>query len=160
MPTPKETAESFCELNFHDDTLIDLRVLPQHREEGMKSVVEIQLHQYSQDKMRIIQFFGCTNLRVAMDFDVLADNLSPNTSSVDAHTDLNQMRNLIQSQEKDLDVNYRGSSRSPITTKLAELGELVFFRVQFFGGAIDVIARQYEIKTTSTQTDVKINFPK
>ena len=43
----------------------------------MQSVVEIQLLQYSEKKLCSIRFSGCTNLRVAMDFDVLAQNDHP-----------------------------------------------------------------------------------
>ena len=84
-----------------------------------------------------------------MDFDVLAGNLLPNTSRVDAHTDPALMRSLMESQEKDWDVNYAGSSTSPLTRKLAALSELVFFRVQFFGGALEVIARKYQVNSAA-----------
>jgi len=146
MPAPKAIAELFRQLDFHDDTLVDLRVLPaQHRGEG--SVVETHLRCGSGN--RSLQFFGCANMRVAMDFDVLTGNLPPNTSRVDAHTDPALMRGLMQSQEKDWDVNYAGTSTSPLTKKLAVLDELVFFRVQFFGGAVEVIAREYQLTTAN-----------
>jgi hypothetical protein len=143
MPTPAANAESFRQLDFHDDTLVDLRVLPaQHRGEG--SAVEIQLSRGSGN--RILEFSGCANMRVAMDFDVLSGNLPPNTSRVDAHTDPTLMRRLMQSLEKDWDVNYASTSTSPLTKKLANMSELVFFHVQFFGGAVEVIARDYQLK--------------
>jgi len=82
-----------------------------------------------------------------MDFDVLADNLPPNTSRVDADTDLDRIRSLMESQESDWDVGYGRRASSPLTKKLAALGEFVFFRVQFFGGALEVIAREYRLKT-------------
>ena len=84
-----------------------------------------------------------------MDFDVLAQNLLPNTSSVDAHTNLNRMRDLMQSQKKDWGVEYAGTSISPLAEKLAALSELVSFRVQFFGGVVDVIARDYVVETAN-----------
>jgi hypothetical protein len=59
------------------------------------------------------------------------------------------MRSLMRSQEEDWDVQYAGTSSSPLTRKLAALNELVFFRVQFFGGAVDVIAREYQVETTN-----------
>jgi hypothetical protein len=80
-----------------------------------------------------------------MDFDILADNLPPNTSCVDAHTDPQFLSGLMQSQEKDWDVNYAGTSTSPLAKKLAALDKLVFFRVQFFGGVIEVVARAYQL---------------
>jgi hypothetical protein len=148
MPSPETIAQSFRELDFHDDTFIDLRVLPsQLRGEGVQSLVEIQLLHYSEKKLRHIRFFGCANLRVAMDFDVLAQNLPPNTSRVEAHANLNQMRDLIRSQKKDWDITYAPGVESPLTSKLAAMDDLISFRVQFFGGAVDVIARNYEVQT-------------
>ena len=147
MPSPETIAKAFRELDFHDDTFIDLRVMPsQQSEDGAQSLVEIQLLHHSAKKLRYIRFSGCTNLRVTMDFDVLAQNLPSNTSRVEAHTNLNQMRDLIHSQKKDLDVTYAPGVESPLTKKLAVMGELVAFRVQFFGGVVDVIARNYQVE--------------
>src|SRR5437660_1587829 len=142
MSTPGEIADSFRQLDFHDDTLVSVRVLPaKRRGESQTSIVEIQLQGGPESTLRVIQFTGCANLRVAMDFDVLADNLPPNASRVDADTNLDRIRNLMESQECDWDVGYGRQATSPLTKKLGTLGELVFFRVQFFGGALDVIAR-------------------
>lgn len=148
MPSPASIAESFRGFDFHDDTFVDLRVLPsQLPGEGDQSLVEIQFLQYSETKTRCIRFFGCANLRVAMDFDVLAQNFPTNTSRLEAHTNLNQIRDLIISQKKDGDVAYAPGVESPVTRKLAAMNDLVSFRVQFVGGAVDVIARNYEIQT-------------
>ena len=150
MPTPEITAEAFRRLDFHDDTFVGMRVLPaQRRGEAVKSVVEIQLHQYSENTLRVIRFAGCANLRVAMGFDVLVGNLPPNTSSVDAQTDLNRSRDLMQSQKPDWGVEYVGEAVSPLINKLGALDELVFFRVQFCGGAVDVIAREYQVESAN-----------
>jgi hypothetical protein len=68
MPTPESTAEAFRRLDFHDETFVGMRVLPaQRRGEAIRSVVEIQLHQYCQNTLRVIRFSGCTNLRVAIE---------------------------------------------------------------------------------------------
>jgi hypothetical protein len=150
MRTPETTAESFRDLDFHDDTCVAIRILPpQRRGETNASAVEIELLQYSQNALRVVRFSGCRNLRVAVDFDVLAGNLPPNTSGVDAHTNLNRMRDLVQSQTKDWGVEYEGTSVSPLVGKLTELGELVCFHIQFFGGAIDVIARDYSVRAAN-----------
>ena len=127
MQTPEATAEAFRRLDFHDETFVGMRVLPaQRRGEAIRSVVEIQLHQYCQNTLRVIRFSGCTNLRVAMDFDVLAGNLPPNTRDVDAHTNLNRMRDFMESQEKDWGVEYAGGTlAAPLAPKLAALDELV-----------------------------------
>jgi hypothetical protein len=150
MPTPEAIAESFRALDFHDDTFVGMRVLPaQRRGEAIRSVVEIQLYKYSETKLRVIRFSGCTNLRVAMDFDVLAENLPANTSGINASTNLNRIRDLMQSQKKDWDVQSAGTAVSPLSKKLAALDELLFFRVQFCGGAVDVIAREYQVESAN-----------
>jgi hypothetical protein len=144
MPMPQEIAEKFNELNFHDDTLTDVKILPsQKTKDWGKSVVNVRLSRSG--KVRTIQFSGCENVRVAMDFDILTRNLAPNTSGVSANTDVERIRDLMQAQEADWDVGYGGRSTSPLTPKLAAAGEFVFFRVQFFGGVVEVIARDYKV---------------
>ena len=147
MPAPDTIAQSFRDLNFHDFSFVDLRILPaQTRGDVSGSAIEVRLRKYSQKELHSIRFSGCRNLRVAMDFDVLAGNLPPNTSRVDAHTDLNRIRDLMQSQKKDWDVGYASGVESPLTKKLAEIDHLIAFRIQFFGGAIDIIAQEYAIQ--------------
>src|ERR1043165_4211420 len=100
MSTPAATAEAFRNLDFHDDTLVAIRVVPPQRRAATEvAAIEVELLQYSQNTRRIVRFSGCRNLRIAMDFDVLAGNLPPNTSGIDAHTNLNRMRDLIESQK-------------------------------------------------------------
>ncbi len=152
MPSPETIAKSFRELDFHDDTFIDLRVAPARQSgEGAQSLVEIELLHYSEKKVRHIRFFGCANLRVAMDFDVLEQNLPSNTSRVEAHTNVNQMRDLIRSQKKDWDVTYAPGVESPIDRKLDTMHGFVAFRVQFFGGVVDVIARSYQMEAVDSK---------
>jgi hypothetical protein len=147
MSTSEQTAEAFRNLDFHDDSLIEVRILPaMHRGQGVRSTVEIHLQQYSEKKPRIVRFSGCANVRAAIDFDVLAHNFPPNTSRVEAETSLGRIRNLVESQKQDWDVQYAGTGGSPLSKKLASLKELVFFRVQFFGGALEVVARDYRVE--------------
>lgn len=81
-----------------------------------------------------------------MDFDVLAHNLPPNTSGVDAHTNLNRMRDLMEKQSTDWGVNYAPGAPSPLAKKLASTEGLISFHMQFFGGVVEVIARNYEVE--------------
>ena len=85
-----------------------------------------------------------------MDFDVLAHNLPANTSGVDAHTNLNRIRHLMETQKGDWGVEYGPSVVSPLDSKLAA-DDLVSFRVQLFGGAIEVVARGFEVETIHDQ---------
>jgi hypothetical protein len=150
MPAPETTAETFRQLDFHDDTFVGMQIVPaQRRGEGIGSVIEIELPRCSENTVRVLRFFGCANLRVAMDFDVLAWNLPPNTSDVDAFTNVNRIRDFMQSQKKDWGVEYNGTEISPLAQKLTALGDVVLFRVQFFGGVVDVIARDYRAESAN-----------
>lgn len=142
-------AERFSELDFHDNTFVSMRVLPaQTRGDTTGSVIEIKLLQYPKQQTRVLRFLGCANLRVGIDFDVLAGNLPPNTSGISSHVDANLMRELMQSQKRDWNVRYEGAKvRTPLDIKLDSLGELVCFRVQFFGGAVDIVAREFLVES-------------
>src|SRR5262245_34035822 len=126
MATPTELAERFWQLDFHDDTLVDIRIHPPQPRgkdgrrvgRGEASVVEVQFFRYWENLRRTIRFIGCANLRVAMDFDVLARNLPPNTSCVRAHTNREEIEALVRSQEGEWDVTYEPVSASPLQEKL------------------------------------------
>ena len=140
-----ETAKSFCELDFHDDTFVSMRVLPtQSRGDEAGSVVEIQLLQYSEQTKRMLRFLGCANLRVAVDFDVLAHNLPMNTSGVDAHSDTTAMWSLMQSQTSDWGVAYPNMP-TPLDKKSHVMKEFSSFHVQLCGGVIEIIAKQFQV---------------
>jgi len=146
MPTLEAKAEAFSQLEFHGDTLVGIKVMPsQRRGEAVKSVVEIQLRHSSGNALRVIRFFGCANLRVALDFDVLAEYLPENTAGVDACTNLNPIRHLMHSQKFDWGVEYSDRAVFRFSEKTAAVGDLVFFLVQFCGGAVEVIAREYHV---------------
>jgi len=148
MPAPTAIARSFRDLDFHDDTFIDMKVIPtQFPGDNTGSVIKIQLLQHP-EKKQLLRFIGCANLKVGIDFDVLANNLAPNTSRVDAHTDKNLMADLMMhSQERDWNVGYGLGRNSPLDRKLNLIDELVCFRVQFFGGLVEIIARQYQVES-------------
>jgi hypothetical protein len=140
-------AESFRHLDFHDDTFVGMRVSPpQSRGDNTGAMVEIELLQYSKQKRQVLRFLGCANLRVGVDFDVLADNLPPNTSGVEAHADKDAMWSLMQSQTRDWGVKYTTDMSTPLDTKIAVMNELVCFRVQLCGGLVEIIARRYEVE--------------
>lgn len=142
----EQIAESFHSLDFHDDTFVDFRVSPPtSRGDASHSVVEIRLRESSKRAIRVLRFSGCSNLKVSFEFDVLAHNLPPNTSAVDAHMNLNRIRDLMETQKGDWGVDYGPNALSPMDAKLAAPANLVSFRVQLFGGAIEVVARSFEV---------------
>lgn len=150
MQTPSDMAARFNHLDFHDDAFVGMKVLPpQTRDDATGSIIEIQLSPHPGQSKRVLRFIGCANLRVGLDFDILADNLPPNTSGVSAHVDTHLMRELIQSQKRDWDVA-NGTMRSPLNDKLNDLHEFICFRVQFLGGVVEIIAREFLMESIAT----------
>ena len=85
MPTVNDIAQRFRDLDFHDDTFVVMGVSPSmSRGAVIGSVLELRFSSHQSQSLRALQFIGCANLRVGMDFDVLAGNLPPNTSRVAA----------------------------------------------------------------------------
>jgi hypothetical protein len=154
-PNTSAIAQTFRNLDFHDNTFVDMKVFPTQTPGDIAgSVIEIELLQHPDEK-RTLRFLGCANLKVGIDFDVLAHNLAPNTSGVDAHTDKALISELMISQECDWDVGYAGTSSNPLHKKLDLLDELICFRVQFFGGLVEIIARQYQVEDRAPQPSVR-----
>jgi hypothetical protein len=146
--TSEVIAKRFRDLDFHDDSFVNMSVLPaQTRGNLTGSIVELQLLNHSEQTKRMLRFFGCANLRVAIDFDVLADSFPPNTSRVDAHVDADLMKQLMASQMHEWDVGYGANARTPLDDKLNVLDQLICFRIQFFGGAVEVIAREFLVES-------------
>lgn len=54
----------------------------------------------------------------------------------------------MEAQRKDLGINYGPNTTSPLARKLAAAENLVLFRVQLFGGVIEVVAQDYEVAMT------------
>jgi hypothetical protein len=102
--------------------------------------------QYAKQERQVLRFIGCANLRVGVDFDVLAHKLPPNTSGVDAHTDKDEMWALMQSQTRDWGVNYASDMDTPLDRKARVMNQLVCFRVHLCGGVVEIIARRYEVE--------------
>ena len=151
MSTPEAIAADFRSLNFHDDTLVAIRILPdQVRAEARTSAIEIELLQYCANTRRLVRFLGCRNVRIAMDFDILSGNLPPNTSGVDAHINESRLRDLMLAQKKNWGVDYLRTP-SPLDSKLKQLSNLVGFHLQFFGGAVEIVAQNFEMKATGDQ---------
>lgn len=148
MQNTTAIAERFCRLDFHDEIIVCMTVLPsQSRENNTGSLVEFRLSRGQ--KTKVLRFIGCANLRVAADFDVLAHNFPWNTSKVEAHTDKDAMLSLMQSQKHDWRVKYEGSG--PLDWKAEVMNEFVSFRVQFFGGVVEIIAGGYEVDSVEKQ---------
>lgn len=138
---------------------LGIKVLPaQMPKRGHESIVEIRLGRSCLKEPLTIQFLGCANLRVAMDFDVLARNLDPNTSGSRARTDVEQIRELMRAQEVDWDVGYGALSNSPLWSKgdFLRSGALRFEGMCEVPGEISCEDKRAGL-SLSVQKDVRLN---
>jgi hypothetical protein len=84
-----------------------------------------------------------------MDFDVLADNwYGGNTESSIAKTDVARMRKFVRAQMSHWRTAYMPPTPmdKPIRTKLASLRSFLLFRVAFFGGTAEILAKNYRLR--------------
>ena len=101
--------------------------------------------QLAQKKMLSIR--GCANLRWLMDFDVLASDWFAQTEKATSITGADKMRNPWRLQTAHWHVKYMPPSPKdkPIRKKLLSIEKYVLFRLTFFGGTIDVLARDFKL---------------
>ena len=82
-----------------------------------------------------------------MDFDVLADNWPFNTEALTAKTDLRTMLKIVRAQRSHWRTTYMPPmpKDKPIRKKLGSIRSYTLFRVAFFGGTAEVLAKSYTL---------------
>jgi hypothetical protein len=142
MRTPTEIADSFSEIDAHDDTIEAVNIVPAAGRSSCKVV--LTLFRHWENKRRLLQFTGCANVSFRADTTVLFDNAPNNTRSLEATTSVDEIVKLMRSQKKDWNVGYE-KCIDPLPAKLAAATSYVLFRVRLFGGILEVIAKSYKI---------------
>jgi hypothetical protein len=141
-------ADRFNKLNFHDDGFISLRVHPP-RSRSKFARIDFEFQEYLTNSVKVLSFHGCANFRFVADFDVLADNwLGGNTESSVAKTDVTRMRKFVRAHVSHWRTTYMPPTPrdKPIRTKLASLRSFLLFRVAFFGGTAEILAKNYRLR--------------
>lgn len=141
--------------NFHDATLQSIRLLPAPSEQG-QAQIEVLLAFPRVELLFSVTFAGCTNVSLALDFDVLANNLPYNTAGFTTLTDASQIRDFIKSQVPLWNVAYDdidspsaqafASGCSPLNAKLEKTASLTLHRISYFGGELSIVAASHEIR--------------
>jgi hypothetical protein len=136
----------FNELNLHDDNLVSLQVYPSRTKKN-STRIDFELEDYSTKKRKLLSFVGCANIRYLMDFDVLAANYFAQIDGTISHSEPQKIEKLIQTQRAHWHVEYIPSERKdePIRKKLSSLGQYALFRIAFFGGTIEILAKNFSL---------------
>jgi hypothetical protein len=148
-PINSTAAKKFNRLDFHDDVLTFVRVhLPTARQKNITRI-EFGFLDDASHKKKILLFQQGANIRFIMDFDVLADQCVFGTDSSIARVDVARMRKFIHSQRSHWRVEYMPPmpKDKPIRKKLRSIRRYTLFKVAFFGGTAEVLAKNFELKT-------------
>jgi hypothetical protein len=141
--------------NFHDATLEQIRIVPA-RDKRQKAQIEVLLSVPHVGLRFSLTFLGCTNVSLAMDFDVLADQLPYNTGGHTALCDPVQIQHFIMSPIEAWNVQYNDAGSrswscdsartSPLRRKIAKVASLHLHRVTYFGGVLSITARSHKVR--------------
>ena len=141
--------------NFHDATLQSIRVLAAPSEDE-QTQIEVLLSFPHAQILFLLTFSGCTNVSLALDFDVLADNLPYNTSGFSTLSDAAEIQQFITAQVPAWNVSYDdmwsssagcfGDGDSPLKAKLARAASLTLHRIGYFGGELSIVAASHDIR--------------
>jgi hypothetical protein len=139
-------AAKFARLDLHDDNLTSITIDPPHKKTGT-ATIHIELSHDGTGARKLLSFRRCANLRMNMDFDVLADNWFAQTKRALASSNLYQLRQLVLRQRRHWGTEYMPPSPpdKPIRKKLASLKSYLLFRVRFFGGTIEVLSKDFSL---------------
>ena len=136
---------NFSKLDFHDDGLLSIKILPS-RAPNTLAQIRFEFKDDSTGATKLLSFDACANFRFNADFDVLADNWRPgNTKASIAKTDIERMKEFVL-------VHWRTTYMPPqpknktIKKKLRNIRNYILFRIAFFGGTAEILAKNYQLK--------------
>jgi len=139
-------------LDIHDDNLVSVRIWPPHTQKN-SATIEFELEDDGTGKLKTLTFLGCANLRFVMDFDVLAEMFFAQTYGASCSAEIARMRRLVRSQKKHWRTEFMPPllPATPIRKKIATIRRYHLFTVKFFGGTVDILARDFKIKISKDE---------
>jgi len=140
-------ARGFSNLNLDDDDLVSVKVVaPRKKTDSAK--IDFEFRDDVTGRKKLLSLSGCANLRWLTDFDVLASNWFAQTEKAISLTDIKKMRKLVLAQVAHWHVRYMPPSPEdkPIRKKLSSIRKFVLFRITFFGGTVEVLAKKFTLK--------------
>lgn len=139
-------ARRFSKIDFHDDALVSVK-LHTPRRKGDSAKINFEFRDDSTGTKKVLCIGGCANLRWVMDFDVLACNWFAQTERATSVSDAEKMRKFVQSQTAHWHVKFMRPSpkNEPIRMKMSSIKKYVLFRVTFYGGTIEVLAKNFKV---------------
>ena len=133
-------------LDLHDDNLLDINICLSKTKTNTTRI-EFRFRDDSTKAEKVVSFGGCANIRYIMDFDVLAANWFAQTERFDREADPIKMRRFVQTQAAHWHVRYMPPQpkEKPIRKKLSSIRSYRLFRIRFFGGTAEILARNLSV---------------
>jgi hypothetical protein len=143
----RSAAERFADLDLHDDGLISVSIRLRSRKTSF-ATIELAFRDDSNGDTKLLSFESCANVRHIMDFDVMEDNRFAQTERTSSTIDTERMKKLILTQRRHWHVKYMppGPQDKPVKGKLASIKKYTLFRITFFGGTIEILAKDFTIR--------------
>jgi hypothetical protein len=134
----------FNDLDLHDDNLLSVTVHPPHSSRN-STRIDFDFQDDSTGGRKLLSFRGCANIRYVMDFDVLSSNWFAQTKQTVSHAETEKIRKLIKAQMAYWHVRYMppAPKDKPIRKKLSSLSTYALFRIAFFGGIVEILAKDF-----------------
>jgi hypothetical protein len=148
----RSSGARFNKLDFHDDNLASVKIYPP-RKRTDTAQIDFQFEDDSTGAMKLVSFHRCANLRYIMDFDVLAANWFAQTKCFAAEDDVNRVKRFVRSQMANWHVKYMPPMPrdKPIRKKLSAIRSYHLFRIDFFGGTVEILAKSFSVKENSRE---------
>lgn len=146
--TKDAVVNNFNKLDFHDDGLLGIKILPPHAPNDLGQI-NFEFKDDSTGSTKLLSFHRCANFRFNADFNVLADNWHfGNTEAFVAKNEIRQMRKFVLAQMPQWRTTYMPPQpkNKPIKKKLRNIRSYVLFRVAYFGGTAEILAEYYRLK--------------
>jgi hypothetical protein len=137
----------FNRLDFHDDNLMLVIFLPPRTRHGSATIV-LEIEDDGTGAKKVLTFHRCGNVRFLMDFDVLANNWFAQTRGAGAIATIQKLKKFVTTQKVHWRVQYMPPQPAdiPIRKKLATIRSYRLFKIRFFGGTLEILARSFKLE--------------
>lgn len=143
----KRIARKFNSLDFHDDNLNSIKICPPHKDTNY-ALIELEFLDDSTGAPKLLSFHDCGNIQCSLDFDVLGNNWFAQTQGAKSTLSISRMKALIKLQQSHWHVEYMSPSpkNKPVRHKLSTIKQYALFKITFFGGTIEILAKNFALK--------------
>ena len=141
------TVRRFNNLDLYDDNLKSIRIHSLGRN-ATSTTVTFELEDDSTGTSKLLNFHGCANIRLRADFDVLSSNWFAQTHGLGCTANVKKMKKFVRSQMVHWHTTYMPPLRKdhPIRKKLSSINDYALFKLTFFGGCVELLAKGFSIR--------------